>query len=133
MLVSTIVLEAGRFPGINIVSFDWLTASIDSHIRADEAQFSFTQTDSSRSNATSSKDLTPSKQKETKGKGRKRPRSSTSIEDDASDVDGSEVKLTAKKHKDVQTATSSSLLIPVDETCPLAGKTPDRKPFRCKP
>ena len=120
-----IVLEAGSFPDINIVSFDWLTASIDSHVLANEAQFSFTQTGPSQSNAKSSKDLTPSKQKETKGKGRKRPRSSISIEDDPSDVDDSEVNLTAKRHKDVQIATSSSLQIPVDETCPLAGKAPD--------
>ena len=132
VLVAMIVLEAGGLPAINIVSLDWLTASVDSHVRADEAQFSFDQTDSSRSNATGSKGLTPSKQKETKGKGRKRPRSPTSIEDDPSDVEDSEVHVTAKRHKDVQTATSSSLLIPVDETCPLAGKTPDRKPFRCK-
>ena len=31
-----------------------------------------------------------------------------------------------KRYKDVQRATSRSLLIPVDETCPLAGKTSDR-------
>ena len=117
-----IVIEARVFPGINIVSFDWLTASIDSHLRADEAQFSFNQTNSSRSNATSSKGLTPPKQKETKGKGRKRPRSSASIEDDPSDVEDPEVHVTAKRHKDVQTATSSSLMIPADETCPLTGK-----------
>ena len=133
VLVSMIVLEAGRFPDINIVSLDWLRASIDGHVRADEAQFSFTQTSSSRGNATSSKGLTPSKQKETKGKGSKRPRSSTSIEDDPSDVEDSEVHVTVKRHKDGQTATSSSLLIPVDETCPLAGKTPDREPLQCKP
>ena len=133
MLVSIIVLEASIIPDVNLVSLDWLTASIDSHVRADEAQFSFTQTDSSRPNATSSKGLMPSKEKETKGKGRKRPRSSTSIEDHPSDVEDSEVHVTAKKHKDVQLATSSSLLIPVDETCHLAGKIPDRKPLRRRP
>ena len=132
VLVSMIVVEAGRFPDINIVSLDWLRASIDGHVRADEAQFSLTQTNSSRSIATSSKGLAPSKQEETKGKGSKRPRSSTSIEDGPSDVVDSEAHVTAKRHKDGQTATSSSLLIPIDETCPLAGKTPDRKPFQCK-
>ena len=115
VLIFMIVNEARRYPGINIVSFDWLRTSIDSHVRADEAQFSLRETDSSG--------LAPSKQKETKGKG--------SIEDDSSDVEDHEVHVAAKKHKDVQTATSRSLLIPADETCKLAGKTRDRKPFRC--
>ena len=85
---------------------------------------------SRRSNATSSKGLKPSKPKETKGK--KRRRSSISKEDAPSNVEDSGVDVSVKRHKDVQTATSRSLLIPVDETCPLAGKKSDRKPFQCK-
>ena len=92
---------------------------------------------SRRSNATSSKGLKPSKPKETKGKGpskstetkgKKRCRSSISEDDDPSNVEDSGVNVSVKRHKDVQTATSRSLLIPVDETCPLAGKKFDHKP-----
>lgn len=123
MLVSIKVKEASKFPDIKIVSFDWLTASINSQVRADEAQFSFGQSDSSQDVAASSMDPTPSQQNDTKGKGRKRPRSPTPIEEIPSDVDEALEEPPAKKHKDVQRAKSGSLLIPVDETCPLAGKT----------
>ncbi|KAL9133352.1 MAG: hypothetical protein Q9175_005473 [Cornicularia normoerica] len=113
--------EASKFPDIKIVSFDWLTASINSQVRADEAQFSFGQSDSIQDVAASSMGPTPSQQNDTKGKCRKRPRSPTPIEEIPSDVDEALEEPPAKKHKDVQRAKSGSLLIPVDETCPLAG------------
>ncbi len=122
MLVSVKVQEASKFPDIKIVSLDWLTASISSQIRADEAQFSFGQTGSIQGDDTNSMGSTPSEQDDTKSKGKKRLRSPTPIEDDPSDADEAVEQPPTKKHKDVQRAKSGSLLIPVDETCPLAGK-----------
>ena len=129
VLVSIKVQEASKFPDIKIVSFDWFMTSINSHVRADETHYSFDQAESSPDNTTSSKGQTPPQHSDTKSKGRKRPRSPTPIEEGPSDLEDSEEQAPAKKHKDVQIATSSSLMIPVDETCPLAGKTHDRKPF----
>ena len=129
VLVSIKVQEASKFPDIKIVSFDWLLTSINSHVRADETKFSFGQGNTSLDNATSPKGHIPSQQNDTKSKGRKRPRSPTPIEEDSSDVEDSEEQAPTKKHKDVQMATSGSLLIPVDETCPLAGKTHYCKPI----
>lgn len=129
VLVSIKVQEASKFPDIKIVSFDWLMTSIKSHVRADETQFTFDQADPSPDKATSPKGHVPSQHNDTKGKGRKRPWTPTLIEEDPSDVEDFEEQAPAKKHKDVQIATSGSLLIPVDETCPLAGETHDRKPF----
>ena len=128
--VSLKVQEASKFPDIKIVTIDWLTASINSHVRADEAQFSFGQKDTNQDDTMSSMSLTSSKQNDTKGKGKKRPRSPTPIEEDFSDIDETAEMSPKKRHKDVQKAKSGSLLIPVDETCPLAGKTADRKLFR---
>lgn len=115
------VQEASKFPDIKIVNFDWLTSTVNSQIRANEAQFSFNQTGSSQDEAMSSTGPTPSKKNDTKGKGRKRPRSSTPVEVDPSEVDEPVEQSPTKKHKDVQKAKSGSLLIPTDETCPLAG------------
>lgn len=129
VLVSIKVQEASRFPDIKIVSFDWFMTSINSHVRADETYYSFDQTDSNSDDTTSSNGQIPSQHNDAKSKGRKRPRSPTPIEEDPSDVEDFEEQAPAKKHKDVQIATSGSLLIPVDETCPLAGKAHDRKPF----
>ena len=123
------VQEASRFPNIKIVNFDWLTASTNSQSRADEAQFSFGQTDSNRNDATNSMGPTLSKESEIKGKGRKRPRSPTPIGDEPFNAGEAMQNPSTKRHKDVQRATSSSLLIPVDETCHLAGKVFDRKCF----
>ena len=128
-LVSVKVQEARKFPDIKIVSFDWLTASIKSHIRADEDHFSFSQTDSDQDEAINSKQPMPSAKNDNKGKGKKRPRSPTPTEEVPSDAEDSAEQMPTKKHRDVQRATSSSLLIPVDETCPLAGKTCHRKLF----
>ena len=123
VLVSVKVLEASKFPDINIVSFDWLTTSINSQIRSDESQFSFDQRGSDQDDATSSINPKPSKENDSKGKGKKRPRSPTPVEEDSSDIDETGEPSPKKRHKDVQKAKSGSLLIPVDETCPLAGKT----------
>ena len=65
--------------------------------------------------------------KGTKGKGRKRPRSPTPIEEQPLGVEVAQPP--TKKQNDVQTAKSNSLMIPVDETCPLAGKVSDHNPF----
>lgn len=127
VLVSIKVQQASKFPDIKIVSFDWLLTSINSRVRADEAQFSYDQTGSNHATAASLKSPPPSKQNDTKGKCRKRPRSPTPIEESPSDVEEPKVESPTKKHKDVQKATSGSLLIPVDETCPLAGKTSERQ------
>ena len=120
------VEEASKFPDIKIVSFDWLMASINSHVRADEARFSLGPTIPNRDSAMSAKSSPSSKQSETKGKGKKRPRSPSpmAMDGDLLDVADSEALSPIKKHKDVQTARSNSLLVPVDETCPLAGRTP---------
>ena len=118
--VSVKVLEASRFPDIKIVSFDWLTASISGRTRADETQFSFGQTSSNPDDTTRSMSPTHSKQKGSK----KRPRSPSPISDGSSKTDAEEAEEQppVKRHKDVQRAKSGSLIIPVDETCPLAGK-----------
>lgn len=129
LLVSIKVQEASRFPDIKIVSIDWFMTSLKSHVRADENNYSFDQSDSSPDDTTSSNGHIPSQHNDGKSKGRKRPRSPTPIEEDPSDIEDSEEQAPAKKHKDVQIARSGSLLIPVDETCPLTGKTHDRKPF----
>lgn len=63
------VQEASKFPDIKIVNFDWLTTSINSQLRADEAQFSFDQTPSSPDDTTSSMGPTNSKQNGSRGKG----------------------------------------------------------------
>lgn len=117
------VQEASKFPDIKIVNFDWLTTSINSQLRADEAQFSFDQTPSSPDDTTSSMGPTNSKQNGSRGKGRKRPRSPSPINDHSSEsgAEEAEEQPPAKRHKDVQRANSGSLVIPVDETCPLAG------------
>lgn len=128
VLVSVKVQEASKFPDIKIVSFDWLTTSIKGQIRADETQFSFDQTSSNPDDTTSSMGHSHSKQNDTKGKGTKRPRSPSPINDysSGSDAEEAEEQPPVKRHKDVQRATSGSLIIPVDETCPLAGKdSPD--------
>lgn len=130
VLVSVKVLEASKFPDIKIVSLDWLMASANSQIRADEAQFSFGQAGHNKEDAISSLDKTPSKQNDSKGKGRKRPRSPTPIEEDPSDVDEAVEQPPTNKHKDVQKAKSGSLLISVDERCPLAGQPFDRELFQ---
>ena len=62
-----------------------------------------------------------------KGKGKKRPRSPTPIREQALAVEVEQPS--TKKRNDVQTAKSNSLMIPVDETCPLAGKISDHNPF----
>lgn len=126
-LVSVKVQEASKFPDIKIVSFDWLKASTNSHIRADEDQFSFSQTNSNQDEATSPVGAAASKQNDLKGKGGKRARTPTPIIIDSSDVDEAVKQPPTKKHKDVQRAKPGSLLIPVDETCPLAGNTSHRK------
>ena len=145
VLISVKVQEASKFPDIKIVNFDWLTASIESQIRADETQFEFGQTGPNEDGTKSSMGASPSKV--SKSKGKKRARSPTPIEEDPSDVDEAGEKPYSdvdeagekphsdvdeageqpptKKHKDVQRAKSGSLLIPVDETCPLAGKNSD--------
>ena len=64
-----------------------------------------------------------------KGKGKKRARSPTPVIEDPSDVDDSGEQPPTKKQKDAQKAESSSLLIPVDETCPLAGENPSAIPL----
>lgn len=128
VFVSVKVKEASQFPDIKIVNFDWLISTVNSQVRADEAQFSFDQTGSSQYAARNSMSPTPSK-KNTKGKSRKRPRSPTPVESDPFDVDKPAESSPTKRHKDVQTAKSNSLLIPVDETCPLAGNTFNREPF----
>lgn len=124
VLGSVKVQEASKFPDIKIVNFDWLMTSINSQLRADEAQFSFDQTPSSPDDTTSSMGPTNSKQNGSRGKGRKRPRSPSPINDHSSEsgAEEAEEQPTAKRHKDVQRANSGSLVIPVDETCPLAGK-----------
>lgn len=125
-LVSVKVQEASKFPDIKIVSLDWLTASTNSKIRADEAQFLFNQTASSQDDTTRSMGPTVSKQNHTKGKGKKRERSPIPVEEEYSDVSEAVEQSPAKKHKDGQKAKSGSLLVPVDEMCPLAGKiSPD--------
>ena len=123
MLVSVKVQEASSFPDIKIVSFDWLTASISSQTRADEAQFSFGQTRLNQDDAASSMGHTNSEENGSKGKGTKRPRSPTPINDEPSYVEEAEDQPPVKKYKDVQRAKSRSLVIPMDETCPLTGKT----------
>ncbi|KAM0804195.1 putative poly-ribose polymerase [Usnea florida] len=115
------VQEASKFPDIKLVSFDWLTASIDTQTRADEAQFSFSQLNSSHDVATDSVGSALSKQKDTKGKGKKRPRSPVPMEEESSDAKDLPEASPIKKHREVQRAKSGSLLIPVDETCPLTG------------
>lgn len=132
MLVSVTVLEARKFPDIKFVSFDWLTASIDSQARADEAQFSFSQLNSSHAVATDSMGSAPSKQIDTKGKGKKRLRSPVPMEEDSLDANELAERSPMKKHKEVQRAKSGSLLIPVDETCPLTGKISDVELFNSK-
>ena len=122
MLVPVTVQEASKFPDIKLVSFDWLTASIDTQTRADEAQFSFSQLNSSHDVATESVGSAPSKQKDTKGKGKKRLRSPVPMEEDFSDAKELPTDSPMKKHREVQRAKSGSLLIRVDETCPLTGK-----------
>ena len=122
VLVPITVQEASKFPEIKLVSFDWLTASIDTQTRADEAQFSFNQTNSSHDVATKSVGSAPSKQKDAKGKGKKRLRSPVPMEEDLSDAKELPADSPMKKHREVQRAKSGSLLIPVDETCPLTGK-----------
>ena len=62
-----------------------------------------------------------------KGKGKKRPRSPTPISEQALAVEVEQPS--TKKRNDVQTAKSDSLMIPVDETCPLAGKESDHSCF----
>ena len=69
---------------------------------------------------TKSKEQSKELVKGTKGKSRKRPRSPTPIEERPLNVQVEQPSI--KKQKDVQTAKSDSLMIPVDETCPLAGK-----------
>ena len=130
VLVPFTVQEASKFPDIKFVSFDWLTASIDSQTQADEAQFSFSQPNSSHDVATDSMRSAPSKQKDTKGKGKKRLRSPTPMEEDSSDAKDLPEESPMKKHKEVQRAKSGSLLIPVDETCPLTGKISDGELFQ---
>ncbi|CAF9916233.1 MAG: hypothetical protein ALECFALPRED_010570 [Alectoria fallacina] len=115
------VQEASNFPDIKIVSFDWLTASISSQTRANEAQFSLGQTDSNQDDAASSMGHTNSEENATKGKGRKRSRSPAPINDKPPEVEEAKDQPSVKKYKDVQRAKSGSLVIPVDETCPLAG------------
>ena len=122
MLVPVTVQEASKFPDIKFVSFDWLAASIDTQTRADEAHFSFSQLNSSHDVATDSVGSAPSKQKDTKGKAKKRLRSPISMEEDSSDAKELPEETPMKKHREVQRAKSGSLLIPVDETCPLTGK-----------
>ena len=122
VLVSVKVQEASNFPDIKIVSFDWLTASISSQTRANEAQFSLGQTDSNQDDAASSMGHTNSEENATKGKGRKRSRSPAPINDKPPEVEEAKDQPSVKKYKDVQRAKSGSLVIPVDETCPLAGK-----------
>ena len=122
MLVPVTVQEASKFPDIKLVSFDWLTASIDTQARADEAQFSFSQLNSSHNVVTVSVGSAPSKQKDTKGKAKKRLRSPIPMEEDSSDAKELPENPPVKKHREVQRAKSGSLLIPVDETCPLTGK-----------
>lgn len=63
---------------------------------------------------------TSSKANVTESIGKKRARSLTPSEEHHSPV---------KKHKDGQRAKSGSLQIPVDETCPLAGKISGCKLF----
>lgn len=125
--VSITVKEARKFPDIKLVNFDWLTASINSRRRADESQFAF-EADYNPDDATNSPGPTPFQQN--KGKGKKRQRSPSPIEKDSSDAEESVEQPPTKRHKDVQKAKSASLLIPVDETCPLAGKTSGRKSLR---
>lgn len=122
VLVCVKVQEASSFPDIKIVSFDWLTASISSQTRADEAQFSFGQTSSNQDDAASSMGHTNSEENGSKSKGRKRPRSPTPINDEPSYVEEAEDQPPVKKYKDVQRAKSRSLVIPMDGTCPLTGK-----------
>ena len=128
VLVPVTVQEASKFPDVKLVSFDWLTASIDTQTRADEAQFSFSQINCSHDVATESVGSAPSKQKDTKAKGKKRLRSPDPMKEDSSDAqelpEQSPMLLESpmKKHREVQRAKSGSLLIPVDETCPLTGK-----------
>ena len=80
VLISVKVQEASKFPDIKIVNFDWLTASIESQIRADETQFSFGQTGPNEDGTKSSMGASPSKV--SKSKGKKRARSPTPIEED---------------------------------------------------
>ena len=130
VLVSVKVLEASKFPDIKIVRLDWLMASTNSQIRADEAQYSFGQTGPNKEDAMSSMGKTTSKQNDSKGKGRKRPRSPTPVEEDPCPIDEAVEQPPTKKHKDVQKAKSGSLLILVDERCPLAGQPFDRELFQ---
>lgn len=131
VLVSVKVQEARKFPDIKIVSFDWLTASVDNQIRADEAHFSFGELGSDQDDGPRSTSPMPPIQKDTKGKGRKRPRTPALIEEDESHYIETPAEWRQKKrYREMQRAKSGSILIPVDEACPLAGNTSDRKPFR---
>ena len=120
-LVSVTVQEASKFPDIKIVNFDWLTASINGQVRADESQFTFEQTNSNHDEDTSLTVPGPSKQDDNKEKGRKRPRSPTPVKEDPAESEDSVVQPPTKKHKDAQIAKSGSLFVPVDEMCPLSG------------
>ena len=120
-IVSVLVQEASKFPDIKIVNFDWLTATINSRVRADEANFALGQTDVDCNNATNSSVPPAPKQNDVKSKSRKRLRSPTPSEGEFSNSEDFESQAHIKKPKDVQRASSSSLFIPVDETCPLAG------------
>ena len=104
MLVSLTVKQAGGFPNIKLVNYDWLITSITNKLKSDESNFQFA-----------------TKAAETNSKGKKRARSETPVKVNPiahESPDGPP----AKKQKDGNKAKSSSLRIPLDETCNAPGK-----------
>ncbi|MCJ1453687.1 hypothetical protein MMC28_004035 [Mycoblastus sanguinarius] len=98
--------QAGEASDVKIVTYDWLLASANNKLKADEGAFSIVQPVSSQNGRST--------------KGKKRAHSPTPVKTDSSDED-TDSKPPAKKSKDGQKAKTRALQIPVDEMCSLAG------------
>ena len=106
-VLTTTVKQAGEASDVKIVTYDWLLASANNKLKADEGAFSIVQPVSSQNGRST--------------KGKKRAHSPTPVKTDSSDED-TDSKPPAKKSKDGQKAKTRALQIPVDEMCSLAGK-----------
>lgn len=145
ILSLSLVMQATQFPQVKLVNYQWLGHTIALQQLQDEATYEIDA--SVATNAPSAKAASPSDAAATHStratsspistkspaaasatavtKGKKRARNEMLAipvyEDSSADEEDADHSPT-KKRKDGQKAKSSSLRVPVDEHCPLAGK-----------
>lgn len=128
-------MQAAQFPVINLVDYQWLAATITSQQKQSEAAHKIDTSSGISSDSQMAASPTPVAKPTlptkvanppTARKG-KRPHSKTlavPIYEDPPTDEGEEIgkQPSQKRRKDGQKAKSSSLRVPVDENCPLAGR-----------